>query len=43
MTDDLKISKWTGADKAILWGIVVLCVLNLVIGLLTLGPDLFNW
>jgi hypothetical protein len=43
MTDDLKISKWTSADKLILWGIVVLCVCNLVIGLLTLGPDILKW
>ncbi len=43
MTDDLKISKWTNFDKTILWGVVVLCVVNLVIGLLALGPDIFHW
>jgi hypothetical protein len=43
MSDDLKISKWTGKDKALMWGIVVLCLCNLVIGLLTLGPDVLHW
>jgi hypothetical protein len=43
MSDDLKFTRWTGADKAVLWGIVILCVLNLLIGLLTLGPDILKW
>jgi hypothetical protein len=43
MTDDLKIRKWTSSDKVILWGIVLLCTANFVIGLLTLGPDILDW
>jgi hypothetical protein len=43
MSDDLKITRWTRLDKAILWGVVVLCLLNLAIGLLTLGPDILHW
>jgi hypothetical protein len=43
MRDDLHLTQWTKTDKAILWGVVILCVLNLVIGVLTLGPDLLSW
>jgi hypothetical protein len=43
MTDDLELKKWTRLDKAILWGVALLCVFNLIIGLLTLGPDILHW
>lgn len=43
MSEDLEIRKWSRYDKAILWGITLLGVLNLIVGFLALGPDILSW
>jgi len=43
MSDDLDIRRWTWKDKAIFYGVVILGLANLVIGILALGPDILNW
>ena len=43
MSDDLDIRRWKWSDKLLMWGIGLMCFLNLVIGILTLGPDLLHW
>lgn len=43
MTDDLDIRRWTWKDRLLLWAICILVTVNLVISVLTLGPDILNW
>jgi hypothetical protein len=35
--------QWGSSEKFLLWSFFVLCVLNLVIGILALGPDILSW
>lgn len=34
---------WGNTEKLVLWGFFIMCVLNLIIGILALGPDLLRW
>jgi hypothetical protein len=34
---------WGNAEKLVLWVFFCLCVVNLIVGILALGPDIFSW
>lgn len=34
---------WGNTEKMLLWAFFLLCMLNFIVGILALGPDLLSW
>jgi hypothetical protein len=34
---------WGNSEKLILWVFFTLCILNFIVGILALGPDILSW